>query len=166
MNSNDNAEEVTFDRKKRSIKDDHAFSFGPVVFPPKEDEEVLDMNLILPDEIIYHPKPQKSDDTVLVEEIEEVEEILEDTLEDELNKMVDEEQQKRMVVIICVIVGGIFVFIVATLIGINVNIATCMGGDDSDSTKEVVKRPKKSNFNAHVIPDSSCATSQQSVSMS
>merc|ERR1711879_78796 len=98
--------------------------------------------------------------------IEEVEEILEDTLEDELNKMVDEEQQKRMVVIICVIVGGIFVFIVATLIGINVNIATCMGGDDSDSTKEVVKRPKKSNFNAHVILDSSCATSQQSVSMS
>lgn len=164
MNSDDG--EITFDRKKRSIKDDHAFSFGPVVFPPREDEEVLDMNLILPDEVIYHPKPQKSDDEVLVEEIEEVEEILEDSLEDELNKMVDEEQKKRMVVIICVIAGGILVFIVATLIGINVNVSACMGGDDSDSMKEVVKRPKKSNFNAHVIPDSSCATSQQSVSMS
>jgi len=150
---------------KRSVSNDHSFSFGPVVFPPKEDEEVVDMNLILPDEIIAHPKPQTSDD-VLVEEIEEVEELLESTLEDDLDRMVSEEQQKRMIVIICVIAGGIFVFVVATLVGINVNLSSCMGGDDSDSTKEVVKRPKKTTRNAHVIPDSSCATSQQSVSMS
>lgn len=166
MDSTD-VEEVDFSmtRRKRSVSNDHSFSFGPVVFPPKEDEEVVDMNLILPDEIIAKPKPQTSDE-VLVEEIEEVEELLESTLEDDLDRMVNEEQQKRMIVVICVIVGGIFVFVVATLVGINVNLSSCMGGDDSDSTKEVVKRPKKSTRNAHVIPDSSCATSQQSVSMS